>query len=128
MSLTVSPELAEKAAAGTVTRDEFLRCVATSLPYAYARVEDLADHIRNGASEAYDNSVPQTDQEWGQLLRFFSSTPIRTAAEQHFGVKLAFQNCCNAGAFHPVTGLDELAAFSSMEAQLRNQDPALLNC
>jgi len=126
LSLSVTPELSAKAAAGDVTDAEFTDCVAASLPYPWKIVSGLAGSLGD-AEFARDSSVPADDQEWGQLFRFFASDSIRAAAERHFGVRLAFQNCCTVAAFRP--GADEaLARFTSPRAQLLNQSPELQNC
>ena len=128
MSLSVSPELLEKAQAGKVEPGEFIQCMADSLPYAWAMVSRLAAELESGHAESAQNTeVPATEEQWGQMFRMFSSDAMRSAIQEHFGVRLAFQNCCKPALFRP--GADEAyARFISPEAQLLNQDPALLNC
>lgn len=128
MSLSVSPELLAKAEAGKVEPDEFIECIADSLPYAWAMVSRLAKELESGAAESVQNTeVPATEEQWGQMFRMFSSDSMRNAIQEHFGVRLRFQNCCKPAVFRP--GADEAyARFISPEAQLLNQDPALLNC
>jgi hypothetical protein len=128
MSLTVTPELLAKAQAGKVGQDEFIRCIADSLPYAWGMVTRLVDDLNSGDADGAQNvKVPETDEQWGQMFRMFSSDAMRNAIEQHFGVRLAFQNCCKPGVFRP--GANEAyERFISPEAQLLNQDPSLLNC
>ena len=128
MSLSVSPELLEKAQAGKVEPSEFIRCIADSLPYAWAMVSRLAAELESGRAESVQNTeVPAAEEQWGQMFRMFSSDAMRNAIQEHFGVRLAFQNCCKPALFRP--GADEAyARFISPEAQLLNQDPALLNC
>lgn len=128
MSLSVSPELLEKAQAGKVEPGEFIQCIADSLPYAWAMVSRLAAELEAGGTASVQNTeVPATDEQWGQMFRMFSSDAMRNAIQEHFGVRLAFQNCCKPAMFRP--GADEAyARFISPEAQLLNQDPALLNC
>jgi hypothetical protein len=128
MSLSVSPELLEKAQAGKVEPSEFIRCIADSLPYAWAMVSRLAAELESGRAKSVQNTeVPATEEQWGQMFRMFSSDAMRNAIQEHFGVRLAFQNCCKPALFRP--GADEAyARFISPEAQLLNQDPALLNC
>jgi NucS shadow ORF len=128
MSLSVSPELLAKAETGKVEPDEFIACIADSLPYAWAMVSRLAAELESGSEQSVQNTeVPATDEQWGQMFRMFSSDAMRNAIQEHFGVRLAFQNCCKPAVFRP--GADEAyARFVSPEAQLLNQDPTLLNC
>jgi hypothetical protein len=128
MSLSVSPELLAKAEAGKVEPGEFIECIAASLPYAWAMVSRLAADLESGAADSVQNTeVPATDQQWGQMFRMFSSDAMRNAIQEHFGVRLAFQNCCKPAVFRPDAD-DAYARFTSPEAQLLNQDPTLLNC
>jgi uncharacterized protein len=128
MSLSVSPELLAKAQAGKVEPGEFIECIAQSLPYAWAMVSRLATELESGTADSVQNTeVPATDEQWGQMFRMFSSDSMRNAIQEHFGVRLAFQNCCKPAVFRP--GADEAyGRFVSPEAQLLNQDPTLLNC
>jgi hypothetical protein len=128
MSLSVSPELLAKAQAGKVEPGEFIECIARSLPYAWSMVSRLAAELESGTATSVQNTeVPATDEQWGQMFRMFSSDAMRNAIQEHFGVRLAFQNCCKPAMFRP--GADEAyARFISPEAQLLNQDPTLLNC
>jgi hypothetical protein len=128
MSLSVSPELLAKAQAGKVEPDEFIACIADSLPYAWSMVSRLASELEYGSTESVQNTeVPATEEEWGQMFRMFSSDAMRNAIQEHFGVRLAFQNCCKPAVFRH--GADEAyERFISPEAQLLNQDPTLLNC
>jgi hypothetical protein len=128
MSLSVSPELLAKAQAGKVEPDEFIACIADSLPYAWSMVSRLASELEDGSTESVQNTeVPATEEEWGQMFRMFSSDAMRNAIQEHFGVRLAFQNCCKPAVFRH--GADEAyERFISPEAQLLNQDPTLLNC
>lgn len=129
MSLTVPPQLLEQAQNGKVDDAAFTGCIAASLPYAWSMVARLAVEMRHKKKTSAQNlEVPATDGEWGQVFRLFSSTSMRQAAERHFGVNLAFQNCCKAAVFEPGAGDKERDEFSSAEAQLLNQDPLLLNC
>jgi hypothetical protein len=128
MSLSVSPELLAKAQAGKVEPGEFIECIAQSLPYAWAMVSRLAAELESGTPDSVQNTeVPATEEQWGQMFRMFSSDSMRNAIQEHFGVRLAFQNCCKPAVFRP--GADEAYdRFVSPEAQLLNQDPTLLNC
>jgi hypothetical protein len=128
MSLNVSPALLEKAEAGTVTHEEFISCIRQSLPFAWDMVERLVSQMRSeGAESAQNTEVPETDEQWGQMFRMFSSDSMRNAIEAHFGVRLAFQNCCKPAVFDPAAA-DAFQRFISPAAQLLNQNPALLNC
>ena len=128
MSLNVSPALLEKAESGTVTREEFISCIRQSLPFAWNMVERLVTQMRSDGSESAQNTeVPETGEQWGQMFRMFSSDSMRNAIEAHFGVRLAFQNCCKPAVFDPAAR-DAFQRFVSPAAQLLNQNPILLNC
>jgi hypothetical protein len=128
MSLNVSSELLEKAQAGKVKNDEFIQCIAESLPFAWSMVTRLVEEMNSTGSESAQNTkVPETDEQWGQMFRMFSSDSMRNAIEQHFGVRLAFQNCCKPGVFRR-DATKAYERFVSPEAQLLNQNPALVNC
>jgi hypothetical protein len=128
MSLNVSPALLGKAEAGTVTREEFISCIRQSLPFAWSLVERLVTEMRSEGTESAQNTeVPETEEQWGQMFRMFSSDSMRNAIEAHFGVRLAFQNCCKPAVFDPAAK-DAFQRFISPAAQLLNQNPILLNC
>jgi hypothetical protein len=128
MSLNVSPALLEKAEADTVTREEFISCIRQSLPFAWSMVERLVTQMRSEGTESAQNTeVPETGEQWGQMFRMFSSDSMRNAIEAHFGVRLAFQNCCKPAVFDPAAK-DAFQRFISPAAQLLNQNPILLNC
>ena len=136
MSLTVPPALLEKARRSTpedVAPDpafdaEFLACVRDSLPYAWGMVQRLADELAaSGAPSAQNTEVPPDDEAWGQVFRLVGSDAMRAAVQRHFGVRLAFQNCCRVGLFRP-DAVAEHERFVSPQAQLLNQRPELLNC
>jgi hypothetical protein len=58
-----------------------------------------------------------------------ASDAIRGSLERHFGIRLAFQNCCRVAAFPVDSAADrQLAQFTSARAQLLNQSPGLVNC
>jgi hypothetical protein len=129
MSLDVSPALLEKAQTGAVREEEFLACIQESLPYAWQLIEDLAHHLRSGNAPFVDNQTPPpSEYARGQLLRVLASDSMRHALEQHYGVKLAFQNCHRVALFRP----DQLNAtyeeFISPRSQLLNQSPELRDC
>ena len=128
MSLTVTPDLLEQARAGKVSDADFVDCIRTSLPFAWAMVSRLVSEVRGGGAEfAANREVPQTDEEWGQMFRMMASDSMRAALQRHFGVRLAFQNCCTVGVFAP-SAAEAFERFTSAEAQLLNQSPELLNC
>ena len=128
MSLAVPPALLEQAQAGDVDDEAFLDCVRTSLPYAWDLIEGLVKDLAAGDAEFADNQVPPPDEAArGQLLRLLASDAMRAAVEQHYGVRLAFQNCHRAAVFRP-SAIAALAAFTSPRAQLLNQSPALVDC
>lgn len=130
MSLDVSPDLLAQAEAGNVDPAAFVDTVRTSLPYAYDMVASLAQDLKAGTAEFADNQVPPpSEAERGQLLRALASDAIRGSLEQHFGVKLAFQNCHRVAAFHPDAGTTQTyAKFTSQRAQLLNQSPEFRDC
>jgi hypothetical protein len=128
MSLMVTPELLEQARSGKVSDADFVSCIADSLPYAWSMVTKLAKELHTGtASSAVNQEVPQTDEEWGQMFRMMASDSMRAAIERHYGVRLAFQNCCAVGVFDP-DAEEDLIDFTSPEAQVLNQKPELRNC
>ncbi len=128
MSLTVPPELVERAVQGEIRDEEFAACVRDSLPYAWSVVSRLAGELRSGDGAFADNQVPPPDEAArGQLLRALASDAIRGGLEGHFGVRLAFQNCHRVAVFRP----DAEAArrlFASPREQILNQSPELVNC
>lgn len=134
MSLTVPPELLEQAERGDVADAEFVRCIRDSLPYAYELVEGLAGRLSSGDVDPglafADNRIePPDEQARGQLLRAMASDAIRSALERHFEVRLAFQNCHRVAVFPTDVSADEQhARFTSVRAQLLNQNPELVNC
>lgn len=128
MSLTVPPALLEKAQRGPVDDDEFVACVRDSLPYAWGMVERLAKELdASGAPSVQNLEVPPDDASWGEVFRLVGSDAMRGAVQRHFGVRLAFQNCCKVGLFRP-EATEEYERFVSPQAQLLNQRPDLLNC
>lgn len=128
MSLTVPPALLEQAQQGSVSEEDFLACIQTSLPYAWSVVAGTAQKLQaNGVAHEINEDVPGSDEEWGQLFRLMASDSMRAAVERKFGVRLAFQNCCKVGVFSP-EATREHEEFTSMRAQVLNQKPELLNC
>ncbi|MDQ2789601.1 MAG: hypothetical protein DLM60_07125 [Pseudonocardiales bacterium] len=128
MSLTVPVNLLEKAQRGAVPDDEFVDCIRESLPYAWSMVERLAKELDvTGAPSVQNLEVPPDDTAWGEVFRLVPSDAIRGTVQRHFGVHMAFQNCCKVGLFR-LDATAEYEAFISPRAQLLNQDPSLLNC
>jgi hypothetical protein len=128
MSLTVSPDLLEKAQQGPVTDEEFIACIRESLPFAWTIVTDLAERLSAGGGPFADNQKePPDEQARGQLLRLVGSDAMRGAVERHFNVRLAFQNCHRLALFDPAAR-NAHAEFISPRAQLLNQSPELVNC
>jgi hypothetical protein len=129
MSLDVSPTLLRQAEAGDVDRADFVATVEVSLPYAYRTVEALTAELRAGGAEFADNQAAPTDAERGQLLRALASDSIRGSLEQHFGVRLAFQNCHRVAVFRPeAVGSETYRRFTSERAQILNQSPEFRDC
>jgi hypothetical protein len=128
MSLTVPPDLLEQARRGDIDDAEFIACIQASLPYAWQVISGLAERLRASDAELADNHAPPADEAArGQLLRMMASDAMRAAAERHFGVRIAFQNCHRAAVFRP--GADgALKEFTTARAQVLNQSPELTNC
>jgi hypothetical protein len=128
MSLAVPPGLLEQASRGEVDDDAFLDCVRTSLPYAWDVIAGLVTELQAAGGEFAGNQVPPPDEQArGQLLRLMASDAMRAAIERRYGVRLAFQNCHRAAVFRPAA-VAALAEFTSPAAQLRNQQPELVDC
>jgi hypothetical protein len=128
MSLTVPADLLDQARHGDIDDAAFTACIQASLPYAWQLIDDLAGRLRVSGDDFADNQVPPPDEAArGQLLRMMASDAMRAAAERHFGVRLAFQNCHRAAVFRPAA-TQALAEFTTARAQLLNQSPALTNC
>jgi hypothetical protein len=128
VSLTVPAELLEKAQRGPVTDEEFVSCIRDSLPYAWGMVERLVKELETtGAPAAQNLEVPPNEAAWGEVFRLVGSDAMRGAVQRHFGVRVAFQNCCKVGVFRPDAEV-EYAEFVTPRAQLLNQRPELLNC
>jgi len=128
MSLTVSPDLLDRARLGEVDDTSFTDCIRTSLPYAWDVVTGLIERLAGSDGEFADNQVPPPDEAArGQLLRLMASDAMRAAVERRFGVRLAFQNCHRAAAFRP-DATEAHAEFTSSRAQLLNQSPELVDC
>jgi hypothetical protein len=128
MSLTVPASLMEKAQRDAVSDDEFVGCIRESLPYAWSMIERLAKELdATGAASAQNLEIPPDDASWGEVFRLVGSDAMRGAVQRHFGVRMAFQNCCKVGLFR-LDSAEEYEAFISPRAQLLNQDPSLLNC
>ncbi|MBE3558176.1 MAG: hypothetical protein IMW89_03005 [Ktedonobacteraceae bacterium] len=132
MSLNVPPALIEQAQAGDVRLSDFLQCIKDSLPYAWQLIASLATRLEHSNAEFVDNQVPPpSEQARGQLLRVLASDSMRRALEQHYGVKLAFQNCHRVALFRqdrtgePGSAYEE---FISPRSQILNQTPELRDC
>ena len=128
MSLTVSPQLLQQAQHGDVDDATFVDCIRDSLPYAWEVVTGLIDDLHVSGAEFADNQTPPPDEAArGQLLRMMASDAMRSALEERFGVRLAFQNCHRAAAFRP--GADQAyRGFVTPRAQVLNQKPELVDC
>jgi hypothetical protein len=76
----------------------------------------LTRQLRATGADHADNQVPPPDEAArGQLLRMMASDAMRAAAERHFGVRLAFQNCHRAAVFRP-EATRALAEFTTARA------------
>ena len=128
MSLTVSPELHDKARRGPVTDDEFIACIRESLPYAWDVITRRAEQIAPDRLDYAANEVPPPgEKERGQLLRLLASDAMRGAVQRHFGLRLAFQNCHKVALFRP-DAETAYQDFITPRAQLLNQSPELVDC
>jgi hypothetical protein len=129
MSLTVPPMLLEQAQAGEVQQSDFLACIKGSLPYAWQLIEELAGRLTQSNSSFVDNQVPPpNEQARGQLLRMLASDAMRRALENHFGVRLAFQNCHRVALFRQDRLDQTYEEFISSRSQILNQKPELVDC
>lgn len=129
MSLDVPPGLLDVAQRGGLSDADFVACIRTSLPYAYALVEGLVEEFRAGHEPFAGNLVPPPDEQArGQLLRVLASDAMRGALERHHGITLAFQNCHKAAVFDADPDPDAYRDFTSARAQILNQSPELRNC
>jgi hypothetical protein len=129
MSLNVSTELIEQAQTGKLDQRDFLACIQESLPYAWRLIESLADRMRARGLAFVDNQVPPpNEQARGQLLRVLASDAMRNALEQHYGVKLAFQNCHRVALFEKDQLGSSYDEFISPRSQVLNQTPELRDC
>lgn len=128
MSLTVSPELLDKARRGPVTDEEFIACIRESLPYAWEVITRLAEQIATDSLDYAANEVPPPgEKERGQLLRLLASDAMRGAVQRHLGLRLAFQNCHKVALFRP-DAETAYREFITPRAQLLNQSPELVDC
>lgn len=132
MSLTVPRHVLEMAERGEVPLVDFWHVVQNSLPYFVRRVEELVAELMIGEMVAIVNHAPSSIEEFGQLLRGFASDPIRRAAEEWFGITLRFVNCHKTLAAwaddQSKETIAKLKEQTSVESQLLNQDPKLVNC
>ncbi len=132
MSLNVPQPIIEDAKAGrSVTNATFVRVVHDSLHDAFHIVADLAKRLEAepDADRALHAPPQMDDGVRQQLLRLMAGTAIRTAVEERFGVRLAFQNCHKIAAFRPeAVGGTAWREFTSIEAQVLNQTPERRDC
>lgn len=130
MSLNASAELIAKANSNTMSFEDFIECIKTSLPDAWSIVEKLATNIKS-SSDDMQVDAPQhmEDSVRGQLLRMMASSSMHQAIEQYFGLKFEFQNCHNLAGFKPsVVGSKKYQEFISANAQILAQQPHLKDC
>jgi len=137
MSLNVSSELLARAEAGAVEAGEFLECIKSSLPRAWAIVDETVQAaLTQRAVIIFDDSKRADDETRGEILRMFASDAMRSAIQQYVQEKLqdadariAFQNCHKVGVF-PGTdaGAATLRDFISPRGQILGQRPELLHC
>lgn len=129
MSLDVPTTVLERAERGELDNDDFVNVVKDSLPYAWQVVAGVAGRLEPDGVEFADDATPPSDEERAQLLRAFASDAIRAGLEEHFDVRLAFQNCHRVAAFrHSPAGEAAHAIFTSSRSQLLNQSPEFRHC
>lgn len=129
MSLNVPSALIEQAQDGKLRREDFLACIKDSLPYAWQLIEGLASRLQQSDAAFVDNQVPPpSEQARGQLLRVLASDAMRGALENHFGVKVAFQNCHRVALFRQGELGQTYEQFISPRSQILNQKPELVDC
>ena len=129
MSLNVPAAMIEQAQAGEIRTSDFLQCIKESLPYAWQLIEGLVGRLGQSNTEFVDNQVPPPSEEArGQLLRVLASDSMRGAIEQHYGVKLAFQNCHRVAVFKQDQLGSTYKEFITPRSQILNQTPELRDC
>lgn len=137
MSLAVSPELLVRAEADALMPDDFIGCIQSSLPRAWAIViETMRAALSDRTVVIFDDPKLVDDTTRGEILRLFASDAMRDALQAHvrklFGdleARIAFQNCHKVGVF-PGTeqGMAAWRDFTSARGQLLGQRPELLHC
>jgi hypothetical protein len=129
MSLNVPTAMIEQAQAGEIRTSDFLQCIRESLPYAWQLIEGLIGRLASNDAEFVDNQAPPPSEEArGQLLRVLASDSMRGAIEQHYGIKLAFQNCHRVAVFRKEQLGSTYQEFISPRSQILNQTPELRDC
>lgn len=131
MSLTVTNDIVRRAREGELALQEFIDCIAQSLPRAWQIVEKLTSELRGQQELTHAVHAPpkMDDEQRGQLLRLFASSSMRNAIERHFAMRFEFQNCHKAAAFRDdAVGSPEHLFFISAEAQVLAQSPELVDC
>jgi hypothetical protein len=125
----VPADVLERARHGSVSNGDFIACIRTSLPYAWSVISGLTKQATESGAFFADNHTPPPDEHArGELLRMMASDAMRSALEQYFGIRIAFQNCHRAAIFTPDASDDLYNEFVSPRAQLMNQSPELINC
>lgn len=137
MSLAVSPELLVRAEADSLTSTDFIDCIRSSLPLAWAIVaETMQAALCGHETVIFDDPNRVDDATRGQILRLFASDAMRGALQTFMqetfgdrGARIAFQNCHKIGVF-PGTeqGMAAWRDFTSPRGQLLGQRPELLHC
>jgi len=131
MSLDVPTAMINAAELGEIDDAAFVAVVRDSLPYAWQVVSAaVGDLVVEPRAEYAEHAVPPPyEAARGQLLRALASDSIRGALERHFGVRLAFQNCCTTRAYKSeAVGGASYREFTSPRAQVLNQTPELRDC
>ena len=137
MSLTVSSELLARAEADSLMPDDFIGCIQSSLPRAWAIVaETIQAALSDRTVVIFDEPKRVDEATRNEILRLFASDAMRGAlqafVQRIFGdpeARIAFQNCHKVGVF-PRTeqGVATWRDFISARGQLLGQRPELLHC
>lgn len=137
MSLVVAPDLLARAEADSLAPSDFIDCIRTSLPLAWAIVsETIQAALGQSTVMIFDDPKRVDDETRGQILRLFASDAMRGAIQAFVreafedpNARIAFQNCHKVGVF-PGTerGMVAWHDFTSPRGQLLGQRPELLHC
>lgn len=138
MSLRVSDTLVAQARKGCADDVAVIQCIKESFhPIVWKIFEALNRRLRNQGHGPALFEPPTLDEAVRKdLLRALASNAIKSAIEDHFKYKLAFQNCHRVAAFNiqeadetdPFGPCPAYRQFTSIEAQLLNQTEEKRDC